>query len=88
MNNFCMSLTEALAERFNIDVVILVSKKKKHVHLSLKKPLFEFHSFEQIISFIKNSFEKKRMFLKSYILNFPKLNQVALRVSSCATIIS
>ena len=34
MNTFCVSLTEALAERFNIDVVIFVSKKKKHVHLS------------------------------------------------------
>ena len=75
MNTFCVSLTEALAERFNIDAVIFVSKKKKHVHLSLKKPLIEFHNFEKIIRFIKNFCEKRRMFLKPYVLNFPKLNQ-------------
>ena len=71
MNTFRMSLTEALAERFNIDVVILVSKKKKHVHLSLKKPLFEFRSFEQIISFIKNSFEKKKDVFEAVRFEFP-----------------
>ena len=44
--DFLRVLKKALAQRFNIDVVIFVSKKKKHVHLSLKKLPFEFHNFE------------------------------------------
>ena len=42
MDNFYVSLTDALSKKFNIDVVIFVSKKKKHVHLSFDKPLFEY----------------------------------------------
>ena len=43
--------------------------------MSLKKLPFEFHNFEQIIRLIKNFFENRRIFLKPYVLNFPKLNQ-------------
>ena len=73
MNNFCLCLTEVLSKRFKIDAMF--QKKKKHVHLSLNKPLFEYRNYKPKITFIRKYFEERRYFCEPYILNFPKLNQ-------------
>ena len=39
-DNFCIHLRLSLSQRFNIDVDVYISKKKKLVHMSLVKPLF------------------------------------------------
>lgn len=75
MNNFCVCLTDALSKRFKIDVIIFVSKKKKHVRLSLKKPLFEYSNYKSFKTFIRKYFEERIMFCEPYVLNFPRLNQ-------------
>ena len=75
MNNFCICLTDALSKRFNIEVIVFVSKKKKHIHLSLNKPLFEYRNYKSIITFIRKYFEERRLFCEPCILNFPRLNQ-------------
>lgn len=56
MNTFCISLRDALSKKFTIDVVTFVSKKKKHIHLSLDKPLFEYRNYESILTFIRKYF--------------------------------
>ena len=75
MNDFCLCLTEALSKRFKIDAIVFVSKKKKHVHLSLNKPLFQYHDYNLVTTFIRKYFEETRYFCEPYIFNFPKLNQ-------------
>ena len=75
MNIFCICLTDALSKRFTTDAIIFVSKKKKHIHLSLNKPLSEYHNYKSIITFIRKYFEETRFFCEPYILNFPRLNQ-------------
>ena len=75
MNGFCTNLTERPINRFKIDAKVFVSKKKKHIHLPLTKPLFEHHDYKQIISFISKYFEDRIMFCEPYVLNFSKLNQ-------------
>ena len=75
MNGFCTNLTERLINRFKIDATVFVSKKKKHIHLSLKKPLFEHRNYKQIIRFIRKYSEDRIMFCEPYVLNFPKLSQ-------------
>ena len=39
MNSLCTLLTEAISNKFNIDVKVFISKKKKHSHLFLKKKI-------------------------------------------------
>ena len=75
MNNFCTCLTHALCKRFKIDAIVFVSKKKKHIHLSLDKPLFEHRNYKLIITFIRKYFEERRLFCQPYFLNYPKMNQ-------------
>ena len=74
-NHFCLSLTDTLSKRFNIDAIVFVSIKKKHIHLSLTKPLFEYHNHNSIITFIRKYFQERRIFFRPYVLNFPRLNQ-------------
>ena len=52
MNSFCIFLTDAIREKSKIDAIVFVSQKKKHVHLSLKKPLYEYPDHRAIASFI------------------------------------
>ena len=59
MNKFCRHLSLSLSQRFNIDVDVYVSKKKKLVHRPLVKPLFSYRSFKEIIEFVKNYWQKK-----------------------------
>ena len=54
MKNFCRHLWLFLSQRFNIDVDVYVSKKKKLVHMSFEKPLFSYRSFEKIIDFVND----------------------------------
>ena len=75
MNNFCTCLTDALSIKFNVEAIVFVSKKKKHIHLLLDKPLFEYHNYKSILTFIRKYFEERRFFCEPYILNFPRINQ-------------
>ena len=75
MNSFCILLTDAICNKFNIDAIVFFSQKKKYIQSSLKKPLYEYYDQRRIVSFIKKYFEDRSMFCSSYILNFPRLNQ-------------
>ena len=75
MNTFCVLLTDAIHNKFNVDAKVFVSQKKKHIHLSLKKPLYECPDHRRIVSFIKKYFEDRVTFCSFYVLNFPRLNQ-------------
>ena len=66
MNNFCRQLRLSLSQRFNIDVDVYVSKKKKLVHMSLVKPLFSYCFFKEIIDFVKCYQQKRKFFFPGY----------------------
>ena len=42
MNSCCVLLTDASRNKFNVDAIVFVSQKKKHIHLSLKKLLYKY----------------------------------------------
>ena len=75
MNNFCRHFRLSLSQKFNIDVDVYVSKKKKLVHMSLVKPLLTYHSFKEIIEFVKNYWQKREFIFPGYFFIYPKLNQ-------------
>ena len=69
MNSFCRSLTDPIQCEFNIDAKVFVSKKKKIVHLSLRKPLIYYSYFKKIISFIRKYWEDRKYFCpQPYVL--------------------
>ena len=69
MNSFCRCLRQALIEKFNIDVDIYVSKKKKKlVYLSLMKPLMSYENVKAINNFIRTYWnQQKYFFLTTFI---------------------
>ena len=75
MNSFCVLLADAIRNKFKRDAIVFVSQKKKNIHLSLRKPLYEYSDLRRVVSFIKKYFEDRNMFCRSYALNFPRLNQ-------------
>ena len=75
MNSLCILLTEAISNKFSVDAIVFIPKKKKHIHLSLKKPLYEYSNHRHIITFIRKHFEERIMFCEPYVLHFPRLNQ-------------
>ena len=50
-------------------------KKKKLVHMSLVKRLLSYRSFEEIIKFVKNYWQKRKFFFPGYFFIYRKLNQ-------------
>ena len=55
MNDFCRNLMHSLIDKFEIDVDVYVSeKKKKLVHISSVKPLISYVFFGDIVQFIRS----------------------------------
>ena len=75
MYKFCRVLTDSLRSRFNIEVDVFVSKKKKIVHMSLMKPLISDEFFKDILKFIEKFWCRRQKFYSGYFFIYPKLNQ-------------
>ena len=73
MTNVCRHLRLSLSKRFNIDVDVYVSKKKKLVHMSLVKRLLSYHSFEEIIEFVKNLLAKRKILFSWLFFHLPEI---------------
>ena len=58
----------------SLDVIVFVSRKKKHVYLSLNKHQFEYCNYKSIITFIRKYFEERRFFRQPYDF-FPRINR-------------
>ena len=58
MNSFCRWIRSSLFQKFEIEVDVYVSKKKKLLHLSFLKPLVSYPFFEELIDFLKNYWQK------------------------------
>ena len=75
MNNFCRVLTDSLRSKFEIEVEVFVSKKKKAVHMSLMKPLLSYEFFNDMIKFIRKFWNCRQKFYPGYLFVYPKLKQ-------------
>ena len=73
MNNFCRHLRLSLSQRFNIDVDVYFSKKKKLAHMSLVKPLSSYRFSEEIIEFVKKLLAKKKILFSWLFVHLPKI---------------
>ena len=72
MNIFCQVLSDFLREELEIEVDVLVLKKKKIVHLFLMRPLFSYKFFKEIIKFIKNYWYHRQKFYARYFFCLSK----------------
>ena len=72
MKVFCFYLKDALLEKFSLDVVF-VSKKKKHLRTAFKIPISNYDSFEKLIDFISDKWEKRKAFFENYKMIYPRL---------------
>ena len=52
---------------------VFVSKKKKQVHIAFKIPISEYESFDRLVGFISNKWEKIRIFFEDYKMIYPYL---------------
>ena len=60
-------------KKFSLDANVFVSKKKKHVDIAFKMLISEYESFDRLIDFISNEWEKRKKFLKNYKIVSPRL---------------
>ena len=47
--------------------------KKKHAHIAFKIPISEYESFDILMDFISNDWEKKEIFFEDYKMIYPRL---------------
>ena len=65
MKVFCWYLKDALSKKFSLDADVFVLRKKKHVYIACKIPISEYESFDRLIDFIPDEWEKRKIFLKT-----------------------
>ena len=75
MNSFCRKLGQFLFEKFDIEVDVFVSKKKKLVHMSLIKPLISYEFFKEKVEQIRRYWSERKKLFPGYRLSYPKTNQ-------------
>ena len=52
----------------------LLLRKKRHVHLAFKIPISDYESFNKIITFIADHWEKRKNFFSDYRMTYLRLN--------------
>ena len=64
MGVFYCYLKDGPSKKFSLDVDVFASTKRKHVHTAIKIPISEYGSFDRLIDFISDEWEKRKIFLK------------------------
>ena len=70
---FCSHLKDALSKKFSFDADVFVSRKKKHMHIAFKLPISEYESFDRLIDYISDEWEKRKIFFEDYKMIYPRL---------------
>ena len=70
---FCHYLKDALFKKFSLSVDVFVSRRKKHVHIAFKIPISEYESFDDLIDFLSNEWEKRKICFGSYKMVYHRL---------------
>lgn len=52
---------------------MLLSNKEKHVHITCKIPISDHDSFDKLIGFISDEWEKRKAFFENYKMIYPRL---------------
>ena len=60
-------------KKSSLYVDVFVSKKKRHVQIAFKIPISECNSFDKLIEFISNEWEKRKIFFSDYRMIYPRL---------------
>ena len=73
MKVFGCYLKDALSKKFSFDCDAFVSRKKKHVHIAFKISISEYESFDRLVDFISNEWEKRKIFFEDYKMIYSRL---------------
>ena len=73
MKVFGCYLKDALSKKFSFDSDAFVSRKKKHVHIAFKISISEYESFDRLVDFISNEWEKRKIFFEDYKMIYSRL---------------
>ena len=73
MKVFCCCVKEAIFKKFSLYVDVFVSKKKRHVQIAFKIPISGCKSFDKLIEFISNEWEKRKIFFSDYRMIYSRL---------------
>ena len=70
---FCYYLKDALSKKFSLDADVFASRKKKHVYIAFMIPTPEYESFDRLIDFISDEWEKRKIFFEDYKMIYCRL---------------
>ena len=68
---FCCYLKDALSKKLSLDAGVFVLRKKKHVHIAFKIPISEYESFDKLIDFLSDEWEKRKIFFEDKKMIYP-----------------
>ena len=61
MKVFSYYLKDTLSKKLSLEFDAFVSRRKKHLHIACKIPISEYESFDDLINFISNEWEKEKL---------------------------
>ena len=70
---FCCYLKDAHFKIFSLNVDVFVSRKKRHVHITFKISISQYESFDELIEFTSNEWQKRKIFFFDYKMIYPRL---------------
>ena len=74
MKVFCCYLEDALSKKIlPWRWHICFEKEEKHVHIAFKIPISEYGSFDRLIDFISDKWDKRKIFFEDYKMIYPRL---------------
>ena len=71
MRGFCETIKKAVSKRFNKEIDVFVSRKKRFVHFAFPQPLMSYSFHKDLLYFVKREWKLREIFLKIKRLSFP-----------------
>ena len=72
---FLSLFVRSIFKKFNVEADVLVSKKKKIVHIAFKRALIFYYFFHELINFVEHYWNKQKYVFRGYQFTYPRLNQ-------------
>ena len=73
MRVFCGHIKKAVFSRFNLEIDVFVSRRKRLVHFAFPQPLMGYSFYRDLIYFVKREWKLGEMLSEDYKIFFPRL---------------
>ena len=74
MKQFCVYTEEVLRQKFGLNVLVFMSKRRRHfLHLTFEKSFLSIENHADILKFIHKEWTKRKISFSDYEMNYPRI---------------